>query len=87
MSYVRKPHPSLADYDVVTLLDTKVHHELLIRKDVGEEDLIQLIVDYLLSYGNVYPDTEDINVWINLIKQLPSSTKEEDAVLDEVVSG
>lgn len=81
MSYVRKPHPALADYDVVTL-DTKVHHELMVRKDVSEEDLIQLIVDYLLSYENVYPDTEDINVWINLIKKLPSSTGEEDEVLE-----
>jgi hypothetical protein len=79
MSYVRKPHPSLTDYDVVTL-DTKVHHELLIRKDVGEDDLIQLIVDYLLQYENVYPDTGDVNVWINLIKKLPSSTVEEDEV-------
>jgi hypothetical protein len=80
MAYVRKPHPTLIDYDVVTL-DTKVHHELLIRKDVSEDDLIQLIVDYILNYENVYPDTEDINVWISLIKKLPSSTGEEDEVL------
>jgi len=86
MTYARSPHPSLPDYDVVTL-DTKVHHELMVRKDVFEEDLIQLIVDYLLQYEGVYPDTEDIKVWINLIKQLPSSTKEEDTVLDEVVAG
>jgi hypothetical protein len=80
MSYVRKPHPSLIDYDVVTL-DTKVHHELLVRKDVSEDDLIQLIVDYLLQYENVYRDTEDVNVWISLIKKLPSSTGGEDEVL------
>jgi hypothetical protein len=71
MSYSRKPHPTLYDYDVVTL-DTKVHHELLIRKDTSEEELIQLIVDYLLQYENVYQDTEDVNVWINLIKNLPA---------------
>jgi len=86
MTYARSPHPSLPDYDVVTL-DTKVRHELMVRKDVFEEDLIQLIVDYLLQYEGVYPDTEDIKVWINLIKQLPSPTKEEDTVLDEVVAG
>ena len=80
MSYVRKPHQTLVDYDVVTL-DTKVHHELLIRKDVSEDDLIQLIVDYLLNYEGVYPDTENVNVWISLIKKLPSSTGEEDEVL------
>lgn len=71
MSYVRKPHPTLIDYDVV-MLDTKVHHELLVRKDVSEDDLIQLIVDYILNYENVYPDTEDVNVWINLIRKLPA---------------
>lgn len=85
MSYVRKPHPSLPDYDVV-VLSTKVRHEFLVRKDVGEDDLVQLIVDYLLSYEGVYPDTEDIEVWNNLIKQLPSSTGEESRVLSEVVS-
>jgi len=85
MTYARSPHPSLPDYDVVTL-DTKVHHELMVRKDAGKDDLIQLIVDYLLQYEGVYPDTEDIKVWINLIKQLPSPTKEEDTVLDEVVA-
>jgi len=71
MAYVRKPHPTLIDYDVVTL-DTKVHHELLVRKDVSEDDLIQLIVDYLLQYEGVYPDTEDINAWLELIKKLPA---------------
>jgi hypothetical protein len=81
MSYVRKPHPTLIDYDVVTL-DTKVHHELLIRKDTLEDDLIQLIVDYLVNYENVYQDTEDVNVWISLIKKLPSSTGEEGEVLE-----
>jgi hypothetical protein len=54
------------------MLDTKVHHELLVRKDVSEDDLIQLIVDYILNYENVYPDTEDVNVWINLIRKLPA---------------
>ena len=72
MSYVRNPHPVLIDYDVVTL-DTKAHHELLIRKDVSEDDLIQLIVDYLLQYENVYPDTEDVNTWLGLIKKLPTA--------------
>jgi len=71
MSYVRNPHSVLIDYDVVTL-DTKVHHELLIRRDVSEDDLIQLIVDYLLQYENVYPDTEDVNTWLGLIKKLPT---------------
>jgi hypothetical protein len=80
MSYVRNPHPTLTDYNVVTL-DTKVHHELLVRKDVSEDDLIQLIVDYLVNYEGIYPNTEDVNVWINLIKNLPSSTGEEDEVL------
>jgi hypothetical protein len=74
--YARRPHPTLADYDVVTL-DTRVHHELLVRRDVGEDDLVQLLVDYLLQYEGVYPDTEDVGVWLELIKRLPSPTGEE----------
>jgi hypothetical protein len=70
----------LYDYDVVTL-DTKVHHELLVGRDVSEDDLIQLIVGYLVNYEAVYPDTEDVNAWLELIKKLPSSTGEEGEVL------
>jgi hypothetical protein len=76
MVYSRGPHPSLPDYDVVTL-DTRVHHELMVGRDVGEDDLIQLLVDYLLSYESAYPETEDPNIWAGLISKLPSSTGEE----------
>jgi hypothetical protein len=80
MSYVRRPHPTLPDYDVVTF-ETKVRHELLVRRDVSEDDLVQLIVGYLLQYESTYPDTEDVNMWISLLKKLPSPPGEGGEVL------
>lgn len=80
MSFVRKPHPALIDYDVVTL-DTKVHHEFMVRKGASDDDVVQMVVDYLLQYESVYPDTEDVKAWTALLKVLPSSTSEEDEVL------
>ena len=80
MVYSRKPHPELVDYDVVTL-DTKVHHELIVVKSASDDDVVQVVVDYLLQYEEVYPETGDTGVWVGLIKRLPSSTGEEDEVL------
>lgn len=80
MSFVRRPHPVLYDYDVVTL-DTKVHHEFMVGKGASDDDIVHVVVDYLLQYESVYPDTEDVRVWISLVKRLPSSTGEEDEVL------
>jgi len=81
--YSRKPHPELVDYDVITL-DTKVHHELMVVKGASDDDIVQVVVDYLLQYEGVYPETEDTSVWIRLIKRLPSSTGEEDEVLSSL---
>jgi hypothetical protein len=76
MVYSRRPHPVLPDYDVVTF-DTRVHHELMVGRGVSDDDLIQLVVDYILQYESAYPETEDPSVWAGLVSKLPSSTGEE----------
>ena len=65
--YVRKAHPKLFEYgyDVVEF-DTEVHHELMIKKDVGEDEVVELISDYLGEYERTYPKTksERFSSWL-----------------------
>ena len=72
--YTRKPHPRHADYgyDIVEF-DTRVHHELMISKDMSEDDLVRSIAEYLKAYEEVYPLTmlETFKAWIeNKVKMI-----------------
>jgi len=73
--YIRTSHPNLHNYDVV-VLDTKVHHELLVSKELSDDDIIQLVIDYLLTYESTYPNTESHDVWVELISKLPGEVIE-----------
>ena len=57
--YVRKAHPKLSEYgyDVVEF-DTGVHHELMVKNDVVEDEVVELIDEYLKTYEEVYPKTK-----------------------------
>jgi len=62
--YSRRPHPTLAEYDYdVVELNTKVRHELMISRDVKEEELIEVIAEHLKTYEEVYPKTRSEEFW------------------------
>ena len=62
--YSRRPHPQLSEYgyDVVEF-NTKVRHELMVSKDVGEDELVELIAEHLGEYERAYPHAKSEEFW------------------------
>ena len=58
----RRPHPTLMDYDVVTIT-SGVKHEFLVPKDMDMSDFIDDLIVYVLDYEDAYPDLEDPDLW------------------------
>jgi len=58
----RKPHPTLMDYDVITIT-SKVKHEFLVPKDQDISDFINELIVYLLDYEDVYSNLRDPDLW------------------------
>ena len=67
--HTRKPHPSLTDYDVI-IFYTKVRHELLVSKGMSDDEVVKLIAEYLKQYEEVFPETRDESVWVELTSRL-----------------
>lgn len=67
--YVRRPHPVLADYDIV-VITTKVRHELLVPRSATEEEVLKLLVEHLQHYEETYPETRSEEVWSQLTSVL-----------------
>jgi len=69
----------LSNYDVVEF-ETKVRHEIMIRKDLELKDVMKIVALYVRLYERAYPETavETFTSWLNsMIKKL-------DVVLEEV---
>jgi len=66
----RRPHPSALDHDLVELR-SKVRHEFMVPRDASDEEVLQLVVGYLLEYEAVYPETEEVDAWAGLLELLP----------------
>ena len=76
--YARRPHPRSQGYDVVEF-ETKVRHEIMIRKDLELKDVMKIVALYVRLYERAYPETavETFTSWLNsMIKKLDVALEE-----------